>query len=78
MNEFIICTETGVNYKLITDNPDKNFYFPNPHPCCADMKLNTLEGVLSVLQKEDKEVIVDDTVRTGALLPLEKMLELGK
>lgn len=78
VNEFIICTETGVNYKLITDNPDKNFYFPNPHPCCADMKLNTLEGVLSVLQKEDKEVIVDDTVRTGALLPLEKMLELGK
>ena len=42
------------------------------------MKLNTVEAVLSVLQNEDKEVIVDDTVRKGALLPLEKMLELGK
>ena len=78
VNEFIICTETGVNYKLITDNPDKRFYYPDPHPCCADMKLNTLEAVLSVLQNEDKEVFVDDTVRKGALLPLERMLELAK
>ena len=75
---FIICTEDGVNYKLISDNPDKLFYYPKPHPCCADMKLNTLESVLSVLQKEDREVIVEDTVRTGALVPLEKMLELAK
>jgi len=75
--EFIICTEDGVDYKLITDNPNKRFYYPNPHPCCADMKLNTLESVLSVLQKEDKEVIVDDDVRKGALKPLDKMLELG-
>lgn len=77
-DEFIICTEDGVNYKLVTDNPDKKFYFPNPHPCCADMKLNTLESVLSVLLNEDKEVIVDDAVRIGSLLPLERMLELGK
>lgn len=75
---FIICTEDGVNYKLISDNPDKLFYYPKPHPCCADMKLNTLKSVLSVLQKEDREVIVEDTVRTGALVPLEKMLELAK
>ena len=75
-DEFIICTEDGVNYKLITDNPDKKFYFPNPHPCCADMKLNTLEAVLSVLQNEDNEVVVEDSVRTCALLPLERMLEI--
>lgn len=78
VSEFIVCTEDGVDYKLITDNPNKHFYYPNPHPCCADMKLNTLESVLSVLQKEDKEVIVDDVVRKGALKPLERMLELAK
>lgn len=72
--EFIICTEDGVDYKLFTDNPNKRFYYPNPHPCCADMKLNTLGSVLSVLQKEDREVIVDDDVRKGALKPLERML----
>ncbi|MBQ1223381.1 MAG: quinolinate synthase NadA [Oscillospiraceae bacterium] len=76
--EFIICTEDGVDHKLITDNPDKRFYYPNPHPCCADMKFNTLENLLSVLQKEDKEVFVEDSVRIGALKPLEKMLELAK
>ena len=66
-----------MDYKLITDNPNKRFYYPNPHPCCVDMKLNTLESVLSVLQKEDKEVVVDSDVRKGALNPLERMLELG-
>ncbi|MBQ1955411.1 MAG: quinolinate synthase NadA [Clostridia bacterium] len=76
--EFIICTEDGVDHKLITDNPDKHFYYPNPHPCCADMKFNTLENLLSVLQKEDKEVFVEDSVRIGALKPLERMLELAK
>ncbi len=77
-DEFIICTEDGVNHKLVTDAPEKRFYYPEPHPCCADMKLNTLESVLSVLQKEDNEVAVADSVRTGALLPLEKMLELAE
>ena len=77
-DEFIICTEDGVNYKLITDNPNKRFYYPEPHPCCADMKLNTLEAILSVLQAENNEVSVDESIRTGALLPLEKMLELAK
>ena len=76
--EFIICTEDGVDYKLVTDNPDKRFYYPNPHPCCADMKLNTLKAVLSVLEKEDKEIVVDSSIREGALRPLERMLELGK
>ncbi|MBQ9919328.1 MAG: quinolinate synthase NadA [Clostridia bacterium] len=77
-DEFIICTEEGVDFKLITDNPHKRFYYPNPHPCCADMKLNTLEALLSVLEKEDKEITVDEKTREGALLPLERMLELAK
>jgi len=76
--EFIICTEDGVDYKLMLDNPDKRFYYPDPGPCCAGMKLSTLETVLSVLEKEDKEVFVDNKVRACALKPLEKMLELAK
>lgn len=76
--EFIICTEDGVGYKLARDNPDKRFYYPQPNPCCADMKLNNLEGVLSVLKNEDKEIIIDESVRKAALKPLERMLELTK
>ena len=76
--EYIICTEDGVDYKLVTDNPDKRFFYPDPRPCCKDMKLNTLESVLSVLEKEDKEVTISEDIRLRALIPLDKMLELGK
>ena len=78
LDEFIVCTEDGVDYKLVTDNPEKRFYYPEPHPCCADMKLNTLENILSVLEKEDREVFVDATVAENARKPLDKMLELGR
>lgn len=76
--EYIICTEDGVNYKLVTDNPHKRFYYPEPRPCCKDMKFNTLEAVLSVLEKEDKEVFISEDIRQRALIPLDRMLELGK
>ncbi len=76
-SEYIICTEDGVDYKLITDNPNKRFYYPEPRPCCKDMKLNTLEAVLSVLEKEDKEVTISEDIRQRALIPLDRMLELG-
>ena len=42
------------------------------------MKLNTLKAVLSVLEKEDKEIFVDEELRRRALVPLERMLELAK
>lgn len=78
LDEFIICTEDGVDYKLVTDNPTKKFFYPDPHPCCADMKLNTLENILSVLEKEDNEVSVDESVAKEAWKPLDRMLELGR
>lgn len=76
--EFIICTEKGVTFKLQSDSPQKKFYYPAPAPCCADMKLNTLEAVLSVLEKENNEILVDEAIREKALKPLNKMLELAK
>ena len=77
-NEFIICTENGVEHRLIHDNPAKNFYFVNPMPCCNDMKVNTLENILSVLQNENNEVEIDEDTRRKALLPLDRMLECAK
>lgn len=76
--EFIICTEDGVNFKLKSDNPDKEFYFVSPTPCCNDMKVNTLENILSVLEKEDKVVEIDEATRLAALVPLDRMLECAK
>lgn len=74
--EFIICTEQGVRYALQADNPDKRFYFPNPCPCCQDMKLNTLENLIQCLETEKNVVEVAEEVRNQALIPLERMLEL--
>ncbi len=76
--EFIICTENGVAYQLKKDNPEKQFYFVNPVPCCRDMKCNTLENILSVLQNENNEVEVDEETRLRANLPLKRMLECAK
>ncbi|MBR5139943.1 MAG: quinolinate synthase NadA [Clostridia bacterium] len=76
--EFIICTEEGVDFQLLGDNPDKKFYFPKTKPCCPDMKLITVEKVLHVLKTEENEVFVSDSIRERALIPLDKMLELAK
>lgn len=77
-DEFIICTEEGIEFKLKNENPNKSFYFPASRPCCADMKLNTLEKILDVLQNETNEVILNNDVCLKALKPLNRMLELAK
>lgn len=77
-SEFIVCTETGVEYKLSCDNPDKRFFFVDPMPCCTDMKLNTLENILSVLEKKNNTVEIDEETRRKALIPLDRMLECAK
>ena len=76
--EFIICTENGVRYKLEKDNPDKKFYFTETEPVCTDMKLITLEKVLHVLKTGENEVHLSEELRTDSRKPLEKMLELAK
>ncbi len=76
--EFIICTESGVGYKLREQNPDKKFYFAGTKHFCPNMKLNTVEKVCHVLKTGKNEVQVSDEVRNGALAPLDRMLELAK
>ena len=76
--EFIICTENGVRYKLEKENPGKQFYFPKTEPVCVDMKKITLEKILHVLKTGENEVKISDKMRELSKKPLEKMLELGK
>ena len=76
--EFIICTEDGVKFKLETDNPNKKFYFTKTSPCCVDMKLNTLDKLLKVLETEENTIEIDEQTRERAKLPLDRMLELAK
>ena len=77
-NEFIICTEDGVKFKLEQDNPNKKFYFTKTSPCCVDMKLNTLEKLLKVLESEENAIEISEDTMKEATLPLDKMLEVAK
>lgn len=76
--EFIICTENGVRHKLMTDNPDKTFYFTETEPVCEDMKSITLEKILHVLKTGDNEVQVTEELKKNSRKPLERMLKLSK
>lgn len=75
--EFIVCTETGVRWKLEKDNPGKKFYFTKTEPVCRDMKLNTLEKLLHVLKTGENAVEVDQELQELSKKPLERMLELA-
>ena len=76
-DEFIICTEVGIDYELTTKNPEKKFFYVGSKCICKDMKLNTPESILNVLKTEENEIIISDEIREKALKPLERMLELA-
>ena len=76
--EFIICTENGVEAELEKRYPDKKFYFTDTVPVCADMKLITLEKILHVLKTGDNEVTLDEGLRKESEKPLQEMLKLAK
>lgn len=76
--EFIICTEEGVSYPLMLNNPDKKFYFAKEEFCCKDMKLNTVEKVIEVLTNMTNEVVMEESIRERAMAPLNKMLDMAK
>lgn len=75
---FIVCTEEGVQHQLVRDNPEKEFYFPTPRPCCVDMKRNTLARLLHTLETETDEIVLTDIDTERALAPLDQMLTLAR
>lgn len=74
--EFIVCTEIGVDHELKKRNPGKKFYFPKTEPVCHDMKSITPEKILQVLKTGANKVSVDESLRESSKKPLEMMLEL--
>jgi quinolinate synthase len=72
--EFIIGTETGVLPRMREVNPGKTFYAASEEMVCPNMKMTTLEDVLSVLETEENEVDVPADIREKAVKALERML----
>jgi len=78
--EFIVMTESGVNYSLTRLAPEKRFYYVANENCncseCPYMKLNTLEKLRDSLDRLEPRVEIAPEVMRRALVPLERMLAL--
>ncbi len=80
--EFIIVTESGMLHRLQKELPDKVF-IPGPTDTCACndcsfMKMNTLEKCVAALENLAPSITLEDDVRRRALVPIDRMLALGK
>lgn len=75
--EFIIVTELGINYRLRTENPGKQFYPVAPdRAVCPNMKKITLEKILWSLQDMKHRVTVPVEIAVRAVNSIERMLKL--
>jgi quinolinate synthase len=76
--EFIVMTESGVEYSLARVAPGKRFYFVANENCncseCPYMRLNTLDKLRDCLQNLSPRVELPEEIMRRALVPLERML----
>ncbi|HTA42115.1 MAG TPA: quinolinate synthase NadA [Bryobacteraceae bacterium] len=76
--EFIVMTESGVNFSLERVAPGKKFHYVRNENCncseCPYMRLNTLEKLRDALLKLEPRVELSDDVMRRALIPIERML----
>jgi quinolinate synthase len=76
--EFIVMTESGIQYSLARVAPSRRFYFVANENCncseCPYMKLNSLEKLRDCLHTLQPRVELSPEIVRRALLPLERML----
>lgn len=81
--QFIVATEAGILHQMRKASPSKTFIPapPSDSSCacndCEFMKLNTLEKIYLALKNERPEVLIDETVRRQAVIPIERMLDIS-
>ncbi|WP_299548602.1 quinolinate synthase NadA [Seonamhaeicola sp.] len=83
--KFIVATEAGILHKMQLEMPDTEL-IPAPavedNTCacseCHFMKMNTMQKLYDCLLNESPSIDVPEPLRSRALLPIERMLELSK
>ena len=80
--EFIIVTEPGMLHRLKKEISGKTF-IPGPTETCSCsecefMKKNTLEKCVTALENMSPEITLPEDIRRRALVPIERMLALGR
>ena len=74
--EYIVATEEGIIHQMQKQNPDKKFIVAGSTLYCPNMKKNTLEKILDVLEKENNEIILDDDLMKNAKKSLDEMFRI--
>lgn len=81
---FIIATEAGILHEMAKEVPEKLLipapsYDENSCNCseCAFMKMNTIEKLYYCLRDETPEILIEDSLRKQALIPIERMLSMA-
>ncbi len=84
--EFIVATEPGIIHQMKKAAPEKEFIrAPGKGPegaceaCseCPHMRRNTVEKLYWCMRDLAPEITLDEDLRSRALSPIERMLELG-
>ena len=84
VREVIVVTESGILHEMTQRYPDKRFYLVEPEKgcekcvSCKDMKLVTLENILSTLETESPEIVIDEEIRAKAEGSIRRMLGMSK
>ena len=80
--QFIVATEPGIIHQMEKAAPQKQFIpAPSTSNCacneCPYMRLNTLEKLYLAMKNQTPEIILPEDIRTAALRPIQKMLEMS-
>ncbi len=79
---FIIVTESGMLHRLRKEVPGKEFIAGPTDTCscneCEFMKKNTLEKCIAALETLSPEITMPEDIHRRALIPIERMLALGR
>jgi len=74
VSELIVGTEVEILHRLNKENPGKKFFPASKKAICPNMKLITLEKILSALETMTPEVNVPEEIRVKAKRAVDRML----
>lgn len=80
--KFIVVTEAGILHQMQKAAPEKTFIPSPPNANCACnecpyMRRNTLEKIALCLETLQPEIELPENLRTKALVPIQRMLDLS-